>query len=109
MGEHQIPVKAVIINNKCLGMVRQWQEIFYEHRYSEIDLSYHPDFVKLAEAYGVRGFRASTKEEAEKVWREALEHKGPAVVEFVVDKEENVYPMVAAGDTLDKIRLGEDD
>ncbi|GAB7388564.1 acetolactate synthase large subunit [Bacillaceae bacterium] len=109
MGEHQIPVKAVIINNKCLGMVRQWQELFYDERYSEIDLSYHPDFVKLAEAYGVKGLRAETPEEAEKVWREALEHKGPVVVEFVVDRDENVYPMVAAGSTLDQMVLGDEE
>lgn len=109
MGQYNIPVKAVIINNKCLGMVRQWQELFYEHRYSEIDLSYHPDFPKLAESYGVKGYRAETKEEAESVWKEALAHPGPAVVEFVVDTEENVYPMVAAGNTLDQIDLGEEE
>ena len=62
-----------------------------------------------AEAYGVRGFRATTKEEAAKVWREALEHPGPAVVDFVVREEENVYPMVAAGTGLDEMILGDED
>mgnify|MGYP001065829172 CR=1 FL=1 len=108
LNQYKIPVKVAILNNQCLGMVRQWQELFYEHRYSEIDLSCSPDFVKLAEAYGVKGLRASTPEEAERVWAEALQYDGPVVVDFRVEQEENVYPMVAAGDTLDQMKLGED-
>lgn len=106
---HNIPVKVAIINNQCLGMVRQWQELFYENRYSQIDLSGSPDFVKLAEAHGVRGFRATTEEEAADVWRQALAFPGPAVVDFHVRPEENVYPMVAAGTGLDEMIMGEDD
>lgn len=106
---HNIPVKVAIINNQCLGMVRQWQELFYENRYSHIDLSGPPDFVKLAEAYGVRGFRARSEEEAVRVWKEALEHPGPAVVDFRVREEENVYPMVAAGTGLDEMIMGDED
>jgi len=104
---NNIPVKVVIINNQVLGMVRQWQELIYDNRYSHIDLSGSPDFVKLSEAYGVKGFRATNKEEARAVWEEALRHPGPAVVEFVVRKEENVYPMVAQGSTIDEMIMGD--
>jgi len=108
VAQYNVPVKVAIINNQCLGMVRQWQELFYDNRYSEIDLACSPDFVKLAEAYGVKGLRASTPEEAEAVWVEALACDGPVVVDFQVTPEENVYPMVAAGNTLDQMVLGED-
>ncbi|NBD27605.1 biosynthetic-type acetolactate synthase large subunit [Paenibacillus glycinis] len=104
---NNIPVKVVIINNQVLGMVRQWQELIYDNRYSHIDLSGSPDFVKLAEAYGVRGFRASNKEEARSAWAEAMNHPGPAVVEFVVRKHENVYPMVTQGSTIDQMLMGD--
>ena len=67
----------------------------------------NPDFVKLAEAYGVKGLRASTKEEAEQVWAEALAHQGPVVVEFKVRKGENVYPMVTQGSTIDQMLMGD--
>ncbi len=106
---HSIPVKVAVINNQVLGMVRQWQEIFHGRRYSEIDLAGSPDFVKLAEAYGVRGLRARTPKEAEKAWQEALQHPGPVVVDFVVPAEENVYPMVAPGAGLDEMIMGEDE
>ncbi|EFM11674.1 acetolactate synthase, large subunit, biosynthetic type [Paenibacillus curdlanolyticus YK9] len=104
---NNIPVKVAIINNQVLGMVRQWQEIIYDNRYSHIDLAGSPDFVKLAEAYGVKGFRATNKEEARQAWEAALAHPGPAVVEFVVRKGENVYPMVTQGNTIDEMILGE--
>ncbi|MEC0126735.1 biosynthetic-type acetolactate synthase large subunit [Paenibacillus pabuli] len=104
---NNIPVKIVIINNQVLGMVRQWQEIIYENRYSHIDLAGSPDFVKLAEAYGVKGLRATNKEEAERAWQEALDTPGPVVVEFVVRKEENVYPMVPQGATIDQMLMGD--
>lgn len=106
--QYKLPIKIVIINNQCLGMVRQWQEMFYENRYSEIDLTCSPDFVKLAEAYGVRGMRASTPEEAKQVWEEALAYNGPVVIDFRVANGENVLPMVATGDTLDQMMLLED-
>ncbi|CAM4341010.1 biosynthetic-type acetolactate synthase large subunit [Paenibacillus tarimensis] len=104
---NNIPVKVAIINNQVLGMVRQWQEIIYDNRYSHIDLAGSPDFVKLAEAYGVKAFRASNKEEARTAWEAALQHDGPAVVEFVVRKGENVYPMVTQGNTIDEMILGD--
>lgn len=106
---HQIPVKIVVLNNQVLGMVKQQQELMYERRYSQIDLSGSPDFVKLAEAYGIKGLRATTKAEASKVWLEALQTTGPVLVEFVIPTNENVYPMVLAGTTLDKMILGDDE
>ena len=106
---HNIPVKVAIINNQVLGMVRQWQEIIYDERYSHIDLAGSPDFVKLAEAYGVKGFRATNKEEARRAWEAALAHPGPAVVDFVVPKLENVYPMVTQGRTIDEMILGDEE
>ncbi|CAM3668058.1 biosynthetic-type acetolactate synthase large subunit [Marinicrinis lubricantis] len=104
---HNIPVKIVVINNQVLGMVRQWQEIIYDNRYSHIDLAGSPDFVKLAEAYGVKGLRATNKEEAQKAWKEAMDTPGPVLVEFVVRKHENVYPMVTQGNTIDDMLMGD--
>mgnify|MGYP001198613091 CR=1 FL=1 len=106
---NNIPVKIVVINNQVLGMVRQWQEIIYDNRYSHIDLAGSPDFVKLAEAYGVKGLRATNKEEARSAWQEALSTPGPVLIDFVVRKEENVYPMVTQGNTLDQMLMGDDE
>jgi len=105
---HNIPVKIVVINNRVLGMVRQWQEIIYDHRYSHIDLAGSPDFVKLAEAYGVKGLRATNKEEARRAWQEALDHPGPVLIDFVVAREENVYPMVTQGNTISDMIFGDE-
>ncbi|TNJ61391.1 biosynthetic-type acetolactate synthase large subunit [Paenibacillus hemerocallicola] len=104
---HNIPVKIVVINNQVLGMVKQQQELIYGNRYSHIDLAGSPDFVKLAGAYGIKGLRASTKAEAALIWQEAMNTPGPVLVEFVVPKEENVYPMVLAGTTLDQMIMGD--
>ncbi|GAB2698299.1 biosynthetic-type acetolactate synthase large subunit [Paenibacillus thermoaerophilus] len=106
---NKIPVKIVVINNQVLGMVRQWQELIYDNRYSHIDLAGSPDFVKLAEAYGVKGLRATNKAEARDAWKEALETDGPVLVEFVVRKHENVFPMVMQGKTIGEMLLGDED
>lgn len=106
---NNIPVKIVILNNQVLGMVRQWQELIYDNRYSHIDLAGSPDFVKLAEAYGVKGLRATNKEEAQAAWKEAMDTPGPVVVEFVVNKHENVYPMVTQGSTIDQMLMGDEE
>jgi acetolactate synthase-1/2/3 large subunit len=95
--QYDLPVKVLIMNNGYLGMVRQWQEMFYDRTYSEVDISGAPDFVKLAEAYGAKGLRASRPSELRDVMEAALRHKGVAVVDVVVAKEENVFPMVPAG------------
>jgi acetolactate synthase-1/2/3 large subunit len=95
--QYDLPVKVLIMNNGYLGMVRQWQEMFYDRTYSEVDISVAPDFVKLAEAYGAKGFRASRPSELRDVMEAALGHQGVAVMDVVVAKEENVFPMVPAG------------
>ncbi|MFF2908844.1 biosynthetic-type acetolactate synthase large subunit [Paenibacillus sp. NPDC057934] len=105
---NNIPVKIVVINNEVLGMVRQWQNLIYEKRYSYTDLAGSPNFVKLAEAYGVKGLRATNKEEARAAWQEAMETPGPVLVEFVVPKDENVYPMVTQGSTIDQMLMGDE-
>jgi acetolactate synthase-1/2/3 large subunit len=95
--QYGLPVKILIMNNGYLGMVRQWQEMFYDRTYSEVDISVAPDFVKLAEAYGAAGFRAEKPSELRSVLKAAINHKGVAVVDVVVTKEENVFPIVPAG------------
>jgi acetolactate synthase-1/2/3 large subunit len=95
--QYNLPIKVLIMNNGYLGMVRQWQEMFYERAYSEVDLSVSPDFVKLAEAYGAFGIRATRPDELSDVLSAGLSHKGVAVMDIVVSKEENVFPIVPAG------------
>ncbi len=96
--QYRIPVRVAIINNAYLGMVRQWQELFYDKRYSEVDLEVQPDFVALAEAMGAVGFRAEKPSEVKEILREALRVEDrPVVMDFVVDREENVLPMVPPG------------
>ena len=97
---YRLPVKVAIINNQYLGMVRQWQELFYESRYSQTSLSGSPDFIRLAEAYGAHGFRAATVEEVAPAITAALEVPGPAVIDFQVDSGENVLPMVAPNTSI---------
>ncbi|HAG51397.1 MAG: acetolactate synthase, large subunit, biosynthetic type [Deltaproteobacteria bacterium GWC2_42_51] len=104
--QYKLPVKVAILNNKFLGMVRQWQEFFYEKRYSHTCISVAPDFVRLAEAYGAVGLRATKPEEVDPVIKEALTVKSkPVLMDFVVDPEEDVYPMVPAGQPLNKMLL----
>ena len=103
--QYQLPVKIVILNNHCLGMVRQWQELFYDKRYSHSRFETHPDFVKLAEAYGAVGLRATKPEEVEKVIKRGLATHKTVIMEFVVESEEGVYPMVPAGASIDKMIL----
>jgi len=122
---NNIPVKALVINNQYLGMVRQWQELFWDKQYSKVCLKqtpncppeckgpnpqcpevYRPDFVKVAEANGVKGLRASTPEELVAMLKEGLAYPGPVVMECIVRQEENVYPMVPSGKPIDEILLG---
>jgi acetolactate synthase-1/2/3 large subunit len=95
---HKLPVKVLIINNNYLGMVRQWQELFFDNRLSGVDLEGNPDFVKLAAAYGVKGFYIRKPEDVDRVLKRAMAYNaGPCVIEAVVVKEDNVYPMIPAG------------
>ncbi len=103
--QYNLPVKVAILNNHCLGMVRQWQQLFCHQRYSHTIFEVVPDFVKLAEAYGAVGLRATKPEEVEPVIREALATPRPVVMDFVVDQNECVYPMVPAGAALTEMLL----
>ncbi len=95
--QYNLPVKIAIVNNNFLGMIRQWQELFYKKRYSFSEMNVNPDFVKLAEAYGAVGLRATKPNEVEDVLKKALSIKKPVIMDFVVAPEENVYPIVAPG------------
>ncbi|MFZ3114256.1 MAG: biosynthetic-type acetolactate synthase large subunit [Syntrophales bacterium] len=103
--QYNLPVKIVILNNGFLGMVRQWQELYYSKRYSQTLLSYAPDFVKLAEAYGGTGLRATKPEEVEKVLKEGLATPGLVVMDIQIEPEEGVYPMVKPGAPLTEMTL----
>lgn len=103
--QYNLPVKIAILNNYSLGMVRQWQQLFYDKRYSESTFERHPDFVKLAEAYGAVGLRAEKPDEVEPVIKKALAVPKPVIMEFIVEKEECVYPMVPAGSPISNMML----
>ena len=104
---NDIPVKVVILNNGYLGMVRQWQELFYDRRYASSTLDQNcPDFVKLADAYGWKGFRVTDPADLEKTLTAAFKHDGPAMVDVRVEREECVFPMVAPGGSIDEMLGG---
>ncbi len=95
--EEKIPIKVFIMNNGYLGMVRQWQELFWDKRYSQVDMGQYPDFVKLADAYGATGIRLTDKTTLVSDMREAIATEGPVLVDVRVTREENTYPMIAPG------------
>jgi acetolactate synthase-1/2/3 large subunit len=102
----RLPIKIILINNNYLGMVRQWQSMFYDNRLSGVDLEGNPNFVKLAESYGCKGFRIKRSADVRRVLKEALEYKdGPCIVDAEVEKETNVFPMIPAGAGLEDMML----
>lgn len=103
--QYRLPIKVVILNNGCLGMVRQWQELFYDKRYSSTRFVHSPDFVKVADAYGAVGLRATRPDQVESVLAEGLKTPGPVVMDFVVSQDECVYPMVPAGASIKNMLL----
>ena len=103
IAENNIPVKFAIINNNYLGMVRQWQQFYYDSDYVATGYTGNPDFVKLAEAFGIMGIRVTDKIQVRPTIEQANAHDGPVVVDFVVEEEENVYPMIKAGGTIDDL------
>ncbi|MEW6080234.1 MAG: biosynthetic-type acetolactate synthase large subunit [Bacillota bacterium] len=103
LAEYEIPVKVAIINNCCLGMVRQWQELFFHRRYSHSCLDKSPSFARVAEAFDIKGYTVTEKSQVRPVLDEALAHKGPVVMDFRVAKEENVFPMVPPGAGMEKM------
>ena len=102
IAQEKVAVKIAIIDNGYLGMVRQWQEMFYGRRYVATSLS-GPDFVKIAEAYGLPGLRVTGKEEVVPAIEQAMEYQGPFLIDFMVEPEENVYPMVLPGASLAEV------
>jgi len=100
---YNLPVVTVIMNNQVLGMVRQWQTMFYEKRYSSTTLERKTDYVKLAEAFGAQGFRCTTPAELHEALTKALAHNGPTIIDCVIDRDERVLPMIAAGDDIRNI------
>ncbi|MEN6507237.1 MAG: biosynthetic-type acetolactate synthase large subunit [Smithella sp.] len=104
--QYNIAVKVVLLNNEFLGMPRQWQEMFYNKRYSHTDMSYAPDFVKLAEAFGVIGLRATNPAEVETVLEQGLAADKPVLMDFRISREECVYPMVHPGGSITQMTLG---
>ena len=105
VAQYNLPVKIAILNNSFLGMVRQWQGLFYDKKYSSTALDFSPDFVKLAEAYGAVGFRVTKPEDVVPTIKKALSIPKAVIMDFVVEKEENVYPMVPAGAPLREMLL----
>jgi acetolactate synthase I/II/III large subunit len=103
--QHNLPVKIVILNNGFLGMVRQWQELFYDRRYAHTCMAFAPDFVKLAEAYGALGLRATKVDEVESVLKKGLSSPKTVIMDFVVEQEECVYPMVPSGAPITEMLL----
>jgi acetolactate synthase-1/2/3 large subunit len=104
--ENRIPVKVAILNNMFLGMVRQWQELFWNRRYSGVDISAQPDFVKLAEAYGAIGLRCDKKADVIKTLKKSLEYKDvPVIMDFRIEREENVFPMIPSGQSIEEMMV----
>ena len=101
--ENDLPVKYAILNNNHLGMITQWQGFFYNEDYQAETYSGNPDFVKLAEAYGIKGIRVSKQDELESAINEANNHDGPVVVDFVIEKVDDVYPMIPAGQSVEEL------
>ena len=104
ISQYNIGVKIIILNNNFLGMVRQWQELFFENRYSFTEMK-NPDFPKIAEGYGIKNNKVENKSKLKKCIKELLDYKNAYLLEIVVEKEENVFPMVASGDSVSNIRL----
>jgi acetolactate synthase-1/2/3 large subunit len=101
--ENNIPVKFAIFNNNNLGMVRQWQEMFYDKNYVAVNYTGNPDFVKLAEAFGILGLRVDKRSDMVDTIRKASEHNGPVVIDFVIPSEQSVYPMIPAGTSTEQL------
>lgn len=101
---NKLPIKILLINNKFLGMVRQWQHLFYDNRLSGVDMEGNPNFVKLAESYGVKGFRIKRSADVRRMIRSALEYNdGPCLIDVEVEKEDNVYPMIPSGASYEQM------
>ena len=104
ISQYNIPVKIIVLNNSFLGMVRQWQQMFFEKRYSFTEMT-NPDFVKIVDGYGIPAIRVSERDNLQDALQTMYDHDGPYFMEVTVEQEENVFPMVASGDSVSNIRL----
>ena len=107
--QYRLPIKVFILNNQYMGMVRQWQELLYGGRYSESYTAALPDFVKLAEAYGATGLRATRPQDVDDVIARMLEVDGPVIVDVCIDPTENCFPMIPSGAAHNEMLLGPED
>jgi len=105
IAQNKLPVKIVLLNNNFLGMVRQWQQLFFEKRYSFTELT-NPDFITIASGYGIKGRKVDKRDDLEAAVKEMLDHPGPFLLEVVVEKEDNVFPMVPSGASVSHVMLG---
>lgn len=101
--QYNLPIIIVLMNNGCLGMVRQWQELFHDSNYSQTLFEFSPDWEMLAKAYGIRGLKVEKKEEMDKAFKDAYEGNEPVFLDYRIDSRANVFPMVPAGCSLDEI------
>jgi acetolactate synthase-1/2/3 large subunit len=101
--ENKLPVKYAILNNNHLGMITQWQGFFYNKDYQAETYTANPDFVKLAEAYGIKAIRVTSQDQLESAIKEANDHPGPVVVDFIIEKVDDVYPMIPAGQSVKEL------
>ena len=106
--QQRLPIKVFIINNQYMGMVRQWQQLLHGGRYAESYTASLPDFVKLAEAYGVRGLRATKPSELDEVIAQMIEHPGPVLADICVDQHANCFPMIPSGAAHNEMLLGDE-
>jgi acetolactate synthase-1/2/3 large subunit len=104
IAQYNLPVKVILLNNQFLGMVRQWQELFFESRYANTGLT-NPSFTKIAEGFGVPGRKITRREELEEALTAALASEGPTLLEVEVRQEGNIFPMIPSGGTVSEIRL----
>ena len=109
LSQYNLPVKVFILNNEYLGMVRQWQEFFHGGRYAESYSDSLPDFIDLAQSFGIKGLRAKNPNELEDLLFEMLNHEGPVIADVCIDKTENVFPMIPAGSGHNEMKLGQND
>jgi acetolactate synthase-1/2/3 large subunit len=103
IAENNLPVKIAILNNNILGMITQWQDMVFNKNFYANSYTGNPDFVKLAEAYGIKGIRVTSEDELEGAIQEARDHPGPVVLDFVIRAEENVFPMIPSGQSVEQL------
>jgi len=108
IAQEKLAVKIVILNNHFLGMVRQWQELFFEKRYSFTEIM-SPDFVKVADSYGIPGCAVHNRSELQSAMKKMIDHDGPYLLEVMIEKEDNIFPMVPAGKSVSQIILSADE